>query len=308
MEKIGDLKRVDLRKLWPNEATDFTKWLAKEVNIERINEVVGLTLINVRSEVSVGGYKADIFCEDATTGEQVVIENQLTKTDHTHLGQIITYASGLDAKYIIWIVKSARDEHKSAIEWLNNYTNKDIHFFLIEVQVWQINDSSPAVKMAVLEQPNDWNKLIKSNSKDKQATDRQLLVKDFWETLNEVLDERGSFNPRKPSTDHWYSLPIGTAQCHLSIAVLSKKKKIRLEVHIPDNKELFDHFAKNKDQIEKMFGEKLNWDRLNNKKAARIEKYITGFNLYETDTHKEFATKSIEIIEKLKCAFEPYIR
>ncbi len=308
MQELGDLKRVELRKLWPNEATDFTKWLAKEENIEKINEVVGLTLVNVRSEVSVGGYKADILCEDATTENQVVIENQLTKTDHTHLGQIITYASGLDAKYIIWIVKSARDEHKSAIEWLNNATNKNIHFFLIEVQVWQINESPPAVKMAVLEQPNDWNKLVKSNPKDKKATERELLVKSFWETVNEVLEERGSFNTRKASMDHWYSLPIGTSQCHLSIAVISKKKKIRIEVHIPDNKELYDNFVDNKDEIENRFGEKLNWDRLDGKKASRIEKYLTGFNLYKTETHKEFAVKSIVIIEKFKHAFEPFIR
>ena len=119
---------------------------------------------------------------------------------------------------------------------------------MIEVQVWQIDESEPAVKMYVLEQTNDWSKMLKSGNKDKKVTERKVMVKEFWTTLNEVLEERKSFNPRKASMDHWYSLPIGTSQCHLGLAILTKKeKKIRLEVHIPKNKELYDYFFENKE-------------------------------------------------------------
>jgi hypothetical protein len=305
--QLGELKKVELREIWAHEALDFTKWLVQEDNLEKINEVVGLTLVNIRSEVSVGGYKVDIMCEDATTGNQVVIENQLTQTDHSHLGQIITYASGLDAKYIIWIVKSVRDEHQSAIEWLNKYTTKDIHFFLIRVEVWKIEESAPAVKFSVIEQPNDWSKMVKSEKTDNKITERKVLIKEFWIVLNEVIEERNSFKTRKPSMDHWYSLPIRSSLCHLSISIIAKERKIRLELHIPNNKRIYDYFFKHKEEIEKVFGEDLIWDRLENKKASRIETYIKGFNLSDSNTHHQYATKSIQIIEKMREAFAPYI-
>lgn len=305
--KLGELKKVDLRELWPHEALDFTKWLAKNENIERINRVVGLTLTNIRTEVSVGSYNVDIACEDITTGDQVVIENQLTKTDHTHLGQIITYASGLNAKYVIWIVKAARDEHQSAVEWLNKSTTQDVHFFLLELQVLKIGDSDPAVTFNVLEQPNDWTKMLSSSSGDKKVTERKVALKEFWSTLNEVIEERNTFNPRKPSMDHWYNLPLGTSQCHLSMAIITKGKKVRFEVHIPDNKELYDFFYSRKDEIEERFGDKLMWDRLDKKKASRAEIYLNGFDVYKPELYIDFAKKAIEVLERMKNAFEPFI-
>ncbi len=102
---IGKLKEVDVRELWKHEQYDFSKWLAKESNIEFLNEILGLTLVDIDTEVYVGPYRCDIVAEDETSGSKVIIENQLEATNHDHLGKIITYASGLDAKVVVWIVK-----------------------------------------------------------------------------------------------------------------------------------------------------------------------------------------------------------
>ena len=129
-EKIGRLTEVDIRKLWGHEQYDFSNWLKEDQNIELLNEKIGLTLTDVETEVYVGSYRCDLVAKDEISGEKVIIENQLESSNHDHLGKIITYASGLDANVIVWIVKEAREEHRSAIEWLNNNTAEKINFFL----------------------------------------------------------------------------------------------------------------------------------------------------------------------------------
>lgn len=166
MAHIGMLKEVDLRELWRHEQYDFSEWLADEENIQLLNEEIGLTLTNINQEVYVGSYRCDIIATDETTGEKVIIENQLEATNHDHLGKIITYAAGLGANTIIWIVKEAREEHRAAIEWLNNHTSTEIRFFLIEVHAYQIDNSRPAPMLKIIEKPNDFVKSSKNNYKD----------------------------------------------------------------------------------------------------------------------------------------------
>lgn len=133
--EIGKLKEVELRNLWKHEQYDFSTWLSENTNIEMLNDILGLTLTDVSKEVYVGSYRCDLVATDESSGIKVIIENQLEASDHEHLGKIITYASGLSANVIVWIVRQAKEEHKSAIEWLNNNTNSDINFFLIELHV-----------------------------------------------------------------------------------------------------------------------------------------------------------------------------
>ena len=156
--KLGKLEEVDIRELWKHEQYDFSEWLFKEENIEMLSDEIGLTLTEINKEVFVGFYRCDLVAKDETTGIKVIIENQLEATNHDHLGKIITYASGLDANFVIWIVKEAREEHRSAIEWLNNKTTKDISFFLMEIRAYKIGDSLPAPKFVVIEKPNDFVK------------------------------------------------------------------------------------------------------------------------------------------------------
>lgn len=162
--KMGKLVEVDIRKLWGHEQYDFSNWLADKENLELLNETIGLTLSEVEKEVYVGAYRCDLVGKDEVTGEKVIIENQLEASNHDHLGKIITYASGLDANVIVWIVKEAREEHRSAIEWLNNNTATNINFFLIEVHAYQIGDSLYAPKFEVVEKPNGFIKNAKTQS------------------------------------------------------------------------------------------------------------------------------------------------
>lgn len=127
--KLGKLQEVDISKLWNHEQYDFSEWLSKAENLELLNEAIGLTLSEVEKEVYVGSYRCDLVGTDETTGDKVIIENQLEMSNHDHLGKIITYASGLDAKVVVWIVMEACEEHRSAIEWLNNNTPEKLSFF-----------------------------------------------------------------------------------------------------------------------------------------------------------------------------------
>lgn len=148
-----------MRSVWPNEAKDFTPWLSS--NISRLGETLGIDIDVEETESAVGDFNVDIFAVDADTGKKIIIENQLEATDHDHLGKLITYAAGKAADLVIWVVKKARDEHKAAIEWLNNHTTEDIGFILCEIKLYRIGDSAIAPSFVVIEKPNDWAKEMK---------------------------------------------------------------------------------------------------------------------------------------------------
>lgn len=249
--KLGKLQEVDIRKLWNHEQYDFSEWLSKAENLELLNEAIGLTLSEVEKEVYVGSYRCDLVGTDETTGDKVIIENQLEMSNHDHLGKIITYASGLDAKVVVWIVKEAREEHRSAIEWLNNNTPEKLSFFLIEIHAYQIGDSLCAPKFEVVEKPNGFIKNAKTQSGSGDYNKSQGERIEFWTRFNEVLVERGKpFNVRKPTTDHWYDIAIGTSEAHVSLTLVNKDGCVGVELYINDNKDLFDKLYAQKDEIE----------------------------------------------------------
>ena len=307
--KLGKLQEIDIRKVWQHEQYDFSKWLANEENIQELGDTLNLSLTDVETEKFVGNYRCDILCKDEITGKVVLIENQLEPTNHDHLGKIITYASGLDASVVIWIVSSARQEHSSAIEWLNKHTDNDLSFFLVEVHAYKIGDSDPAPQFKIIEQPNDFVNSVKIISKNSDISDSERSRLEFWTQLNEVLEECGKpFNKRKPTTDHWYSVAIGSSDCHISIDLINKNHKIRVGVWIGNNKDLFDKFYANKEQIEKLCGFELEWNRLDDKKASFICTYIPGLDFDNTSNYPELMDKSIELVLTIRKAFVPFLK
>ena len=156
-----------------------------------MGNTLNLSLTDVETEKFVGNYRCDIICKDELTGKMVLIENQLEPTNHDHLGKIITYASGLDAAVVVWIVSSARDEHASAIEWLNKHTDDEISFFLLEVHAYRIGDSDPAPQFKIIEQPNDFVKTVKAVAKNTDLNESQKSRLEFWTQFNEVIDAKG---------------------------------------------------------------------------------------------------------------------
>ena len=305
---IGKLEEVDIRELWKHEQYDFSEWLSKKENIENLNDILGLTLVDISKETYVGSYRCDLFAKDETTGIKVIIENQLEMSNHDHLGKIITYASGLDAKVVVWIVKEAREEHRSAIEWLNNNTNSNINFFLIEIHAYKIGNSDNAPMFQVIEQPNDFiknNKSINSNDTMNKSQSQRL---EFWNQFNNVLIERGKpFNVRKATTDHWYNVEIGTSDAHIDITLVNKDSVIGVELYITDNKELFDKLYQKKVEIENDLGFKLDWRRLNNSKASRIVTFIKGLNFDDHSNYNELINKTIDLAVLMRDTFKKYI-
>ncbi len=308
--KLGKLKEIDIRKVWAHEQYDFSKWLASEENIKELSDTLGLSLTNIETEKFVGSYRCDILCQDEITGKNVLIENQLEPTNHDHLGKIITYASGLDASVVVWIVAEARSEHASAIEWLNKHTDDDVSFFLIEVHAYTIGDSEPAPQFRIIEQPNDFAKQVKSIAKGSgELNESQTCRLEFWNQFNDVLDSRGKpFNKRKATTDHWYNVALGSSQCYLSIDLVNKQHKIRIGLWIPDNKELFDDLFSKKDLIEKDLGFSLDWDRLDDKKASVACTYINGLDFKHKDNYPELMNEIIDMTLLFKKTFEKYLK
>ena len=295
MAEIDRLIEVDVRELWKHEQYDFSNWLAKESNIEYLNEILGLTLIEVDKEINVGPYRCDIVATDETSGLKVIIENQLESPNHDHLGKIITYASGLDAKVIVWIVKEAKEEHRAAIEWLNNYTSSEIDFFLIEIHAYKIGDSNPAPKFEVVEKPNDFVKRSKNKDDGElNASQTERLI--FWKQFNDRVALKGKpFNIRKPTTDHWYDIAIGTSAAKIAVDLVNKENCIILELYIHSDKDLYDSLYEKKNEIEGETGLTFEWNRLDSKKACRIKHFIYGLDF---DNHSNYNQLMDEVIDK----------
>ena len=305
---IGKLIEVDVRELWKHEQYDFSNWLSKGENLEYLNEILGLTLVDVNKEVYVGPYRCDLVAKDETTGIPVIIENQLDATNHDHLGKIITYASGLNAKVVVWIVREAKEEHRAAIEWLNSNTVSDINFFLIEIHAYKIGNSDPAPKFEVIEKPNDFVKRSKSKNDDGELKKRESERLAFWEEFNEVVVSRGKpFNLRKASTDHWYDVAIGSSEAHVSINLVNKDGCIVVELYINNNKDLFDKLYADKEVIEKKLSFTLTWDKLEGKKASRIKYNIDGLNFDDHSNYPELMNEAIDAAVAMRDTFKNYI-
>lgn len=271
--KLGKLKRVDLREYWKHEALHFTQWLAEPENTEQLSDEIGISIQITQTEASVGSFNADILAVEETTGRIIIIENQLEKTDHSHLGQLITYASGLEAEYIIWIVREAREEHQQAVDWLNENTTDKINFFLVVIELWQIGDSPPAPKFNIISRPNEWKRSVRTSSNEGDLTDTKAKQLEFWKRLKEyVAANKPDLKMQKPRPQHWYVVTIGRSDRYLSLVVDSQGSMLRCELYIPDSKDLYNIFYEKKVEIEKELGvpEPLEWQELPGKKASRI--------------------------------------
>lgn len=305
---IGMLEEIDIRELWKHEQYNFSNWLAEPENISYLNDILGLTLVDINKEMYVGSYRCDIVAKDETNDTTVIIENQLEETNHDHLGKIITYASGLDAKVVVWIVKKAKEEHRSAIEWLNNNTRSGIDFFLLEIHAYKIGDSDPAPKFEIIEQPNDFIKYSKV-SPTQEFNKSQSERINFWTMFNERIIAKGKpFNTRKPTTDHWYNVAIGSSSCFISIALVNSDSYVGIELYIPNDKELYDSLFTHKDEIQKQIGLELDWERLDGKKASRIKYKIYGLDFDNHDNYPQLMDEIIEKVILFRNVFQKFVR
>jgi len=274
MSDLGKLEKCKVKEQWHSE-NDFSDWLYD--HIEYLTEALGLDEIQSLSrEDNVGTLRADIYGEETSTGRRIIIENQYGNSDHDHLGKIITYAAGKDADIIIWIVEVAREEHTSAIEWLNLNSSPNKGYFLVEIGLWRIGESQRAPQFNIVERPNTW-----IQSERAEMNESEKFKMSFWRQFIEysasnkrLLKAYPGTNTRKGSSAHWFSFYKGcNKNFHIECLVSSDGgmiESIGAQVWIKDDKELFRRLEGHKQEIEGEFGFEAMWDYKEEKKASSI--------------------------------------
>lgn len=271
---IGRLEKVDLRKLWNGEASAFTPWLSKEENMKLLGDTIGIELEFIKQEKSVGPFRADIICKNTLDNHFVLIENQLERTDHLHLGQLLTYAAGLDAVTIIWIAKHFTEEHRAAIDWLNRITAEKFNFFGIEIEAYKIGNSLPAPLFQIISKPNDWAKSVKTSASNQGLTKTKEINLEYWQLFKSFIQNSNTnLKCQKPQPQHWANFAIGKSDFLISATVSVRDNFLRVEFLI-DGSNSKNNFRLLKELYEAdsliQIGERLCWDELPERAVASV--------------------------------------
>lgn len=305
---LGTLRKRDLREAWKHEASHFTRWLAQEQNLSLLGDALGFDISLIQIEAAVGSFNVDILAEEETTKRKIIIENQLETTNHDHLGKIITYASGYDAQVVVWIVKDAREEHRQAIDWLNEHTDENTEFYLLRIELWQIGDSPLAPKFELVSKPNDWAKAVRSSTDSGKLTDTKSKQLEFWTQLQQFAMVKGTvLHIQKPSPQHWTNVSVGSSQANIALTVNSREGFIGAELYIPNSKPLFQKLLAQKDIIEKELGEAGQWQDLPGKKASRI-RYVSTATFEDSNTWESSFAWLLRMAEAIHRVFPKYIK
>lgn len=306
---VGKLTKVPLRGIWEHEAKDFSSWLAD--NIEVLSEKLDFSLSVVEKNKTVGSFFIDILAEDEQ-GRPVIIENQLEQTNHDHLGKIVTYISSMDAKTGIWITSRPRAEHKKAIEWLNEATPADVRFYLVKMEAVRIGKSEPAPLFTIVAKPEEEAKL--RGEEKKKLARRHVLRKKFWTQLLAKAKRKTDLHSNI-SPGIWNWIGTGAGKSGLSFIYAISKKEGWTEFYIDrgkgnqkQNKKWFDIFFRNKKRIEKTFGDTLDWERLDDKRASRIAKRYKGVGLYDEEKWDRLQSRMIDGMIRLERALRDHIK
>lgn len=276
-QDLGRLIRVELRDIWQSEPSHFTPWLAREANLSILSETLGLELELEAQEKPVGPFRADLLCKDIATNVWVLIENQLERTDHTHLGQLLTYASGLEAVTIVWVAARFTEEHRATLDWLNRITDESFRFFGVEVELWRIADSPAAPRFNIVSKPNNWSKSVAQAARaidGAELSDTRSLQMAYWTAFQATLIRKGGpfVRDRKPQPQSWMAYSIGRTGFTVNGAMVRPKRQIRAELYIsnPSAKAFFHLLHGQQSLIESELGYPLDWEELPDGKDSRI--------------------------------------
>lgn len=269
---LGRLERVELRTAWTHEAIDFTPWLAAEVNIALLGDAIGLELEVQQEEARVGPFRADILCRDTATDALVIIENQLERTDHGHLGQTLTYAAGLDAVTVVWIAGRFTEEHRAALDWLNRISHEEFRFFGIEIELWRIGGSPPAPKFNLVAKPNDWSKTVKETASRRAGlTEGQQAQVEFWTEFAAFVEAQGArFKPPKPYPSNWMQWGLGRTGAGLLAVANAREVAVSVEINSRDHPTWFAKLFEDRGEIEVELGFRLEWQRKPGNKHSHV--------------------------------------
>mgnify|MGYP000058931851 CR=1 FL=1 len=303
---VGKIERVPLREVWKHEALDFTRWLQE--NIDVLNDALDLSLTTAEREQPAGDFNVDLLAEDEA-GNPVVIESQLEKSDHSHLGKVLTYLAAVGAKRAIWIVADPRPEHVGAIAWLNESSSGS--FYLLKVEAIKIGESPAAPLLTLIVGPSDESKAVGETKKD--LAERHVLRHRFWTALLEAAKAKTRLHAGVgPSHQNWVS--TGAGKSGLGYGYVVTEHEARVELYIDrgkdkeeENKAIFDALAEKRDQINEAFGEPLEWQRLEGKRACRIKKTITLGGYRDEEKWPQLHEAMVDAMIRLEKALKPHI-
>lgn len=282
---LGELTVVDLREVWGDEARDFTPWLSQPENIEALSKQLGDLELEVEGvEVPVGSFKSDIVALDTLSNTKVIIENQLDKTNHDHLGKIITYASGLGAGIVVWIAREFTEEHRQAIDFLNEKAAPNIRFYGIEMKLLRIGNSMPAPDFRVIARPNEY--VAAEKSEKRGMTETKALYLDFWNAFREYCARnKTTLSLRKPRPQHWYTAAVGRSMFWIAWTASTMYSRLGCEIYIRGSnaKTAFKLLEQDKNGIEQITGP-LEWQELSDGKDCRIVLYRQNVDITKKDT------------------------
>lgn len=310
---LGKLEKIEnLRSVWPDEARNFTPWLASAENISQLADAIGFGSDGIefeRLEENVGAFFADIIARDtsSTNGGRVLIENQFGRTNHDHLGKILTYASGLkDIRTIVWIAETFRDEHRAALDWLNRHTETGIAFFGVEIELWKIGLSEPAPRFNVISRPNDWEKRTTSLAVDSEMSDLRKLYVRYWTALGERIKAKGGeLRPQKALPQQWTNMRIGRANFTLVATATDQTGVIRAELAMTGDtgKLAIAELMLDQSNIDREYGAGLIWDEMAGRKQSRVSEALAGNDIWNEDEWPSQHKWLIGRLEKLHAVF-----
>lgn len=306
---VGRLKRVDLRSAWVNEARDFTSWLSD--NLDILSDHIDCQLSLLEREKRTGSFSADIFAE-GPNGETVVIENQLERTDHDHLGKLVTYLSNLGAKIAIWITSEPRPEHATAINWLNEVSPPDTSFYLVKIEACTIGESEPAPLFTTICGPSPEAKEIGEQKQD--LAERHLKRLEFWKQLLEKAKPITPLHANvSPSKENWVTAGAGKSGMGWSYSILMHKGAVELFIDRgPDKKDetdaIYEIINEDREKIEKAFGEPLEWDKKEGRRVCQIISPCTIGGLRDTDLWADIQNDMIDRMKRFEEAMRPSLK
>lgn len=305
---IGKIEKVPLRDIWKHEAHDFTKWL--QDNIDVLSDVINLPLNNVEREQTTGNFYVDLTAED-NSGKTVIIENQLEKSNHDHLGKIITYLSSMDAATAIWIVSEPRPEHVTAINWLNESTAAN--FYLLKIEEVKIGDSDPAPLLTLIVGPSEETETVGKTKREKK--ERYVLRKDFWTiVLDKLKNKTNLFNAVSPSESSWIGAGSGKSGIQYTMWVTQDDARVTLYIDRgkdseEENNSILKKLEEHKEEIETIYGEHLEWLKRENERACQITITIpNGGYKSEKEALDEIGENLAECMTRFEKAFTKHIK
>lgn len=312
---LGRLAKVELRDIWVSEATSFTPWLAREENLAVLAETLGLELELEAQEKSVGPFRADILCKELGTNSWVLVENQLERTDHSHLGQLLTYASGLEAVTIVWIAARFTEEHRSTLDWLNKITDDTFRFFGLEVELWRIGDSPAAPKFNIVSKPNNWSRSVAQAARaidEAELSDTRILQREYWEQFHLELDrQKGPIaGNRKAQPQSWMNYPVGRSGFTVGSSMIRPKKQVRAELYISNEhaKAYFHLLRDQREAVEQELGYPLNWEELPDARDKRISVSLENVDPEDRDDWPRQHAWLAKHVNDLRRVFETRVR